>query len=150
MIDHLGGGQRFVDLLSLARKIDQELHAVGLDVAVFAHEANYLFVSFARAFRIQRSDGLAFEIFHLAIFRLGHQHVFRPAYLAQDQPDWYSRDKGADGAAARHRVVHVTGHQSFYVDSSPDIDKVGFDPFSEKKTSLPGDLRNQEAGERPA
>ena len=52
MIDHLGGGQRFVDLLSLARKIDQELHAVGLDVAVFAHEANYLFVSFARAFRI--------------------------------------------------------------------------------------------------
>src|SRR5438874_8013412 len=52
MIDHLGGGQRFVDLLSLARKIDQELHAVGLDAAVFAHEANYLFVSFARAFRI--------------------------------------------------------------------------------------------------
>src|SRR5206468_5568539 len=52
MIDHLGGGQRFVDLLSLARKIDQELHAVGLDVAVFAHEANYLFVSFARTSRI--------------------------------------------------------------------------------------------------
>jgi len=100
--------------------------------------------------RVQRSNGLAFEIFHLTIFVLRHQHVFRPAYLAQDQPDWYSRNKSADDTAARHRVVHVTGHQSFYVDSSPDIDKVGFDPFSEKKTSLPGDLRNQEAGERPA
>ncbi|HEY2917445.1 MAG TPA: hypothetical protein VGK77_00480 [Candidatus Binatia bacterium] len=36
MIDHLGSGQRFVDLLRLAPKIDQELHTVGLNVAVFA------------------------------------------------------------------------------------------------------------------
>jgi len=29
MIDHLGGGHGFGDLLSLAREIDWELHAVG-------------------------------------------------------------------------------------------------------------------------
>jgi hypothetical protein len=32
MIDHLGGGQGFVDPLRLARKINQELHTVGLNI----------------------------------------------------------------------------------------------------------------------
>ena len=36
MIDHLGGGRGFGDLLSFACAIDEELHAVGAYVAVFA------------------------------------------------------------------------------------------------------------------
>jgi len=32
MINHLSGGQGFVDPLRLARKINQELHTVGLNV----------------------------------------------------------------------------------------------------------------------
>src|SRR5437867_5500537 len=99
---------------------------------------------------MQRSDGLAFEILHLTIFVLRHQHVFSPAYLSQDQTHRYARDKCADGATAGHHIIHIAGEESFYVDASPDINKFGFDPFSEKKPSLPRDLRNQKACEGSA
>ena len=42
MIDHLGGGHRFGDLLSLARAIDLALPTVRVDLAVFAHETDDL------------------------------------------------------------------------------------------------------------
>src|SRR5687767_2184950 len=49
MIDHLGGREGFRDLLSLAREVDQELHPVGLNAAVIAHNADYLLISLGRA-----------------------------------------------------------------------------------------------------
>jgi hypothetical protein len=73
--------------------------------------------------------------------------VFRPAYLAQDQPHRYACHKGADGTTARHYIVHIAGDQNFSVDASPDINKFRFDSLSEKETSLAGDLRNQKACE---